>query len=145
LLYTTQLAQVRKVVKTYPDAEVIDITAKSGQPPWDVFAPTWDIIREFKHAPHHKRSEQRFKRQYLSLLRKRWRIHAGVFREIAAKAIGQDIVLGCYCQQEMFCHRFLLVNILTKIEPSLIYGGELPENIEPPFIEQSLFGANLFS
>jgi len=121
VLYTTQIAKIHLLPKII---EPIDITVKSAVPPWNIFAPTWEMVSNFKSK---KVDEVFFTDSYYFLMRSRYKKDKAVFRKIIDKAFYGNVALACYCPAGSFCHRYLLVEILQKIFPQLKYRGEIPE------------------
>lgn len=118
MLYTVQMAAISRM----PDhIEPIDITIKSSIAPWNTFAPTWVMVEGFKDGSI---NEAEYKKRYLAVMRNRYKENREPFKKLVEKALSSDIALACYCPSETFCHRMLLVDILLKIEPKLIYMGE---------------------
>ena len=113
MLYT---AQIR-----YPGNDRLDITVKSGSGTGKLFAPTWNMVMEFKHKDI---TEEEYTAQYYQLLIDRW--NAGSAPEIQkfvelVKALPVTVV--CYCKSGDFCHRYLLKEWLVynfKVD----FGGE---------------------
>ena len=92
---------------------VLNTTVKSGTGLGAVFAPTWDMVMQFK------RSEidwDAYRRLYVQLMRTRFVQH----REAFLEALDSDeLIVCCYCHDThattRHCHRYLLVEILEKI------------------------------
>ncbi len=125
MLYTVQLSQVKTLP---PQTIVIDITVQSSRPPWNIFAPTWEMVKDFKGG---RISENQYTEQYINLMRTRYKDNKEVFQQIIQLAIAGDIALACYCPPEAFCHRHLLKNIFMSIEPRLQYQREeIPQQAE---------------
>lgn len=116
MLYTMQLSQWSKLPK---EIELIDITVKSSREPWSIFAPDWDLVDRYKGG---ELSDDEYTKEYYELMRVRYHTHASVFKDIINKAKQRDIAIGCYCAG--FCHRYLLKDILQRIDKELKYGGE---------------------
>lgn len=111
MLYTIQMAQWSKLPLSI---KIIDITAKSGGKPWIIFAPTWNIISDYKDG---RITEQEYTDRYYNLMRNRYKTNRDTFQELISRAICSDVALACYCPKGEFCHRVLLKDILLKIEP----------------------------
>jgi hypothetical protein len=126
MLYTTQLSRI----KTLPTPTmIIDITVQSSKPPWNIFAPTWEMVKDFKGG---RISENQYTEQYMNLMRTRYKDNKEVFQQVIQIAMTGDVALACYCPPEAFCHRHLLKNIFMSIEPRLQYQRE----VIPPQSEQ---------
>ncbi|NLN49751.1 MAG: DUF488 family protein [Clostridiales bacterium] len=125
MLLTVQMAKA----KTLPaGTRIIDITIKSSRPPWDIFAPTWNMVNAYKAG---ELSEEGYTEQYINLMRKRYKENKNVFQQLIQMAMHESVALACYCTPGEFCHRHILKNILQKIEPRLEY-------IEEPTVEQAV-------
>lgn len=118
MLYTVQMSAVNRMSE---HIEAIDITIKSSVAPWNTFAPTWVMVEGFKDG---NITEEEYSKRYLSVMRNRYKENKEIFKTLVEKAIMTDIALACYCPPETFCHRMLLVDILLKMDPKLIYMGE---------------------
>ena len=109
------------------DEIVINTTVGSATGIGKAFAPTWDMVMGSKKG---KISWEEYTAQYLKLMRQRFAEDSGAF---GTAVLFEDIVLTCYCQDssegEQHCHRYLLVDLLTKVAASMEieveYGGEV--------------------
>lgn len=125
MLHTIQIANIKSLP---PGTQVIDITVKSSKPPWNIFAPTWEMVGDYKIG---RLSENEYTEKYMDLIRSRYRANKRVFRQLIQMALDGDVALACYCDPSQFCHRHLLVAILLTIEPRLKYVKEpIPQKIE---------------
>lgn len=118
MLLTVQIAQAKSL---QPTIKVIDITVKSSVEPWSIFAPTWELVNEYKTNGN----QEVFTERHTRLMRKRFKQNSGPFFEVIKMAWEGDIALACYCPADQFCHRLVLKDILQKIDKQLMYGGEL--------------------
>lgn len=126
MLYTVQLSQVKTLP---PQTIIIDITVQSSRPPWNIFAPTWEMVKDFKGG---RISENQYTEEYMELMRSRYKNNKDIFQQVIQLAMVENIALACYCPPESFCHRHLLKNIFMSIEPRLQYQRE----VIPPQSEQ---------
>lgn len=125
MLHTVQISKIKSLPA---GTQVIDITIKSSEPPWNIFAPTWEIVNEYKAG---KISENAYNMQYMELMRSRYPQNKKVFQQLIQKALQESVALACYCEPGEFCHRHLLKNIFLSIEPRLEYIPEpIPQRIE---------------
>lgn len=125
MLYTVQLSQVKTLP---PQTIVIDITVQSSRPPWNIFAPTWELVKDYKGG---KISENQYTEEYMELMRSRYKNNKDIFQQVIQLAMVENIALACYCPPEAFCHRHLLKNIFMSIEPRLQYQREeIPQQAE---------------
>lgn len=110
-LYTIQLAQWRKAQAM--GYEVLDTTVKSGD---KTFAPTWEIVRAVKDGVSLSgiefTPEEDYTNRYSNLMRDSWRVNKEKWLEVCRR---DTVVIGCYCSNGKFCHRYLLVSYLEKV------------------------------
>lgn len=102
-------------MSTKTELPVLDITVKNKKE--DVFAPTWDMVWDWKNRKITKAiyTEMYYKRMRESYVRNRAR-----WNEI----LNMDVVVfKCYCDSDDFCHRFLLADIFVKL--GAVYMGEI--------------------
>jgi len=119
MLYTVQLARIKGLP---PRTQVIDVSVQSSRPPWNTFAPTWELVKDLKEG---RITENQYTERYIDLMRYRFKnVNKSVFYQLIEMAMNGDVALVCYCPPETFCHRHLLKNILLKIEPKLQYEKE---------------------
>jgi uncharacterized protein YeaO (DUF488 family) len=126
MLYTAQISNIKTLP---PQTIVIDITVQSSRPPWNIFAPTWEMVKDFKGG---RISENQYTEEYMELMRSRYKNNKDIFQQVIQLAMVENIALACYCPPESFCHRHLLKNIFMSIEPRLQYQRE----VIPPQSEQ---------
>ena len=112
MLYTAQYR--------YSGPDRLDITAKSKDPVGKLFAPTWDMIKDLKAG---KITEKQYRAMYHVILMSRWEHYGLELTEISNKAKYQDLTLVCFCPSDAFCHRYLLMELLTY-NWRITYGGE---------------------
>lgn len=97
-----------------------DITVKSAVPPWNAFAPTWDMVNEYMANPSIYQ-ERIYIAKYEALV-------ANVYvanRDLITTLIHSDEtrVLVCFCKAGAFCHRVLLAKHLESLGAK--YLGEI--------------------
>ena len=121
-IYTTQLSKAKQLGIT----NVIDVTIKSGH---QIFAPTWDMVNGVKNKTL---SPDEYTQMYYAMMRLSYKNHITEWDLILNKGDKVPIILGCYCQPNTFCHRYLLKDILLKCYPKSDYIGEVgyPEIID---------------
>lgn len=101
--YTVQLSKVRKM-KNF-EGKVYNITVKNGM---IEFAPTWDIVMGIKN---NSITEEEYTKRYCDLMRKSYNKYSDTWQEL----INSDLfAISCFCNENDFCHRFLLAKILEK-------------------------------
>jgi hypothetical protein len=92
---------------------VLDTTVKSGTGFGALFAPTWDMVRQFKQGSIDWTT---YRQRYTELMQQRYSQHKDGFLEALNS---QELVLCCYCPDThattRCCHRYLLVEILEQI------------------------------
>ncbi len=104
---------------TYVGFDKLDVTVKGQHPFGRHFAPTWEMVREYRAG---RLSQADYTTQYIQLLNA---IPKDIVKRLIKLAIVTDITLCCYEQPGEFCHRHLLYNWLMEC-PILIGGGERP-------------------
>lgn len=88
------------------------------------FAPTWEMVNGYKGG---KLSEESYRQQYLAMMRQTYQQQWWAWEWVLLQP---RVALACYCHQEDFCHRFVLVELLQKVAAQdeaieLVYEGEL--------------------
>lgn len=84
----------------------LDISRKSGDA---VFAPTWDMVNGYKACLI---NTQEYTTEYYELMRQSYKNNFKRWMEVLSM---NSVTLCCYCPPTEFCHRHLLVDILTKV------------------------------
>ncbi|MHB8625528.1 MAG: DUF488 family protein, N3 subclade [Aggregatilineales bacterium] len=120
----------------YRGADALDTTVKSGAGLGRILAPTWELVlgvkaghddRRWRDQPIPTLTEAEYTERYYTLLRDRFRAKPDTFVELLRR---ERIILCCYCKPDVFCHRYLAVDILEKIALAkglpFARGGELP-------------------
>ena len=118
-LYTIQMAQWRKAKEL--GIPVVDTTVKNN--PDSIFAPSWELVRGHKTK---MLSNEDYTAGYLEKMRESYSKR----REEWLSFLSQDRVgILCFCKAGDFCHRLLLVDILTKVaakhKVDFVYKGEI--------------------
>jgi len=67
MLYTAQISNIKNLP---PKTQIIDITIQSSRPPWNIFAPTWDMVSNYKAG---RLSESQYTDMYIKLMRTRYK------------------------------------------------------------------------
>ena len=93
------------IAKKQPD--FMDITIKSSKGLGTFFAPTWDIVKGVKSG---RLSNDKYTKIYYELIKERITNNKHILDEILSL---KSVTLGCYCRKGDFCHRHLVVEILT--------------------------------
>lgn len=98
-----------------------DITIKSAKQPWNVFAPTWDMVNDYLKGPKDKAAEQRYILAYDRIIAKAFMYN---YKALTALLNSNETrVLVCFCKSGNFCHRVLLAKHLESLGAK--YYGEL--------------------
>lgn len=123
-LWTIQLSHWREAKSR--SIALLDTTAKSGD---EVFAPTWDLVNQFKNGDI---DWVTYRRRYYGLMRRSYKEHKLHWKQTMKKP---RLAVGCFCPPgegpitECQCHRYLLVDIFEKtcksLELPFEYKGEL--------------------
>lgn len=92
----------------YSGNDRIDITVKSAKAPWDVFAPSWPMVMEYKKT----KNEAAYIIQYDSIVANAFHNHGNELRKLITS--DRTITLVCFCRAGEFCHRVLLANHLAS-------------------------------
>ena len=86
----------------YSGKDRIDITIKSAVYPWNVFAPTWEMVMEYERS----RNEEVYIRQYTTIIDKAFELHPQQLSVLLNS--DRTITLVCFCRPGDFCHMVLL-------------------------------------
>lgn len=98
----------------YQGPNKFNISIKSGD---KAFAPTWDMVQKMRNG---QMTQEEFKEKYYNLMRKSYKENHKRWQSLLEK---EEVVLVCYCPVGVFCHRYILVEILEKL--GAIYEGEI--------------------
>ena len=102
----------------YSDIYRCDVTYRTKDPIGKLFCPTAKLVFDYKNG---KIDEKEYTVRYYELMRNSYRQNKQQWLNVLNG--DNRIVFVCYCNSESFCHRKLLVNILTKLNG--IYDGEI--------------------
>lgn len=109
-LHTVYTAQYR-----YSGPDRTDITVKGNDPDGRVFAPTWSMVMGVKQG---KLSEEDYVKLYLDILQNIIPIDS-----IDWLLSVPTRTFVCFCPQNAFCHRNILVNYLINIFGDRVTNG----------------------
>ena len=98
----------------YDGENRLDITIKTGL---KMFAPTWEMVMDFKNC---KINEEEYTKLYYEKMRKSYKMYEDTWQWLLKQP---KVVLVCFCKKDVFCHRYLLAEILEKL--GAIYRGEI--------------------
>lgn len=108
-----RMATARINYKGEPHQLVLDITVKGKNMPGFYFAPTWDMVKQFKRG---EISWEQYTTLYTNWMRLQYTFGREKFLDILNH---DDVVLCCYCKDASLttrqCHRYLLVGIFEKV------------------------------
>ncbi len=107
-IYTVQIAVAGKLGLT-KDHRYLDITVRSGD---RIFAPTWKMVMGVKQS---RMSEEEYTHEYSEMMRVSYQDNSQRWDEILNM---EEVILSCYCRADLFCHRYLLKDMMVK------FGGE---------------------
>ena len=98
---------------SYKGPNRYDITYKANS----IFSPTKQIVYGYKY---HNMSQEEYTKKYYELMRQSY---INNFDEWQNTLNQEHLVFVCYCKETNFCHRFLLKDILIKLNAE--YLGEI--------------------
>ena len=87
----------------------LNITAKSAGPTGKVFAPSWQIVMDFKKDII---TWEEYEQKYKQMMRNSYRHHRKVWDEVMSR---DEVILICYCPSSQFCHRRILHSIFITL------------------------------
>jgi hypothetical protein len=109
------------------------------------FAPTWELVRLAQAVPRDRLHRthpvwQQYERDYLLLMRKRYRLDPVPFFNVVDDAATGDVTVCCLCHwataENPVCHRFLLWSLLCKVAEAR--GLWLDPTADPDGVEEGL-------
>jgi len=109
----------------YPGPNRLDISVKGNDPLGKYFAPTWEMLMEYKKGlglVSPEILEKTYTDKYFQLLTKRMQENFTPFAELLAR---EYVVFVCFCAAGEFCHRILLAYFLQQL--GVTYGGEIKD------------------
>ena len=99
----------------YSGPDRVDITVKGQNADWKEFAPTWNMVMGVKN---HTMSELEYCELYNRILLK---VSTHTWDKLLQM---KEATFVCFCQQQAFCHRNILVNyMINSLGDRLRYGG----------------------
>lgn len=114
--YRKPKLQVWTAQYRYQGDDRIDITTKSARYPWSVFAPTWDMVMEYKRTL----DEGVYIDAYKDIIDKAFKMHTKALTDLLRS--DRTITLVCFCPADTFCHRVLLARYFALF--GAVYHGE---------------------
>lgn len=99
----------------YSGHDRLDVTVKGQHEFGKLFAPNWDMVMAVKN--HGAKAHQYYINEYNKILSN---VPSGAWEAILST---DEVTLVCFCRQEDFCHRNLLVEYLTSNWPHVYYCG----------------------
>ena len=135
-LHTAQL-NVGKLVKARPTAFFVDCTVKTGGAfVKQCLSPSWDLLQRYKRK---ECTSEGYATEYLRHLDHNANVIVERMENLAKYSKLEDLILGCYCGRDEFCHRHLLQRWLiqhcdcfekgSELGPGNIYTGDEPTKI----------------
>ena len=100
----------------YNGNDRIDVTIKSAKYPWNVFAPTWEMVMKYKRTL----DENAYINAYSTIVDKAFEMHAKALSDLLKS--DRTITLVCFCRPGDFCHRVLLAKHFESLGAT--YYGE---------------------
>ena len=85
----------------------INTTRKSGDP---AFAPTWELLTLYLSGAV---KEEEYTARFTEQMRESFQINKKRWVELCASK--RPIAIYCYCKHGCFCHRRILVTMLSKV------------------------------
>jgi len=105
-----------------PKVVFLDTTVKSGGDFAKRFlAPSWDMLSKYRSGG----GEIEYTLAYLKKLHDNKETIVNMFTGFINKYGLRELILGCYCRSDKFCHRHLLSRFLLENIPNIEKGGEL--------------------
>lgn len=101
MLFTNQIGKTEDLPS---GTHLLDTTVKSGVLE---FAPSWEMVHAYKSE---SLSEADYTTLYMKRMQESQIAHKSLWDSLATYP---KLSLQCYCQKGKFCHRLLLVDILT--------------------------------
>lgn len=99
----------------YAGLDRFDITVKGNDPLGKYFAPAWEMVMNYKKGIF---TEQQYVEQYIPILQK---LPLNIINEFLTP---QERTLVCFCKENAFCHRNIVVNYFMRLYPNnVVYGG----------------------
>ena len=106
---------------SYREEDAVDITVKGNNPIGRVFAPTWDMVMDYKRAvkqqdwetPEEFTPEEIYTKRYKALLGERLPTIQEMF-DFYTKTWLEELTFTCYCPPGAFCHRVILARDILK-------------------------------
>ena len=105
---------------SYEGPNRTDITVKTAKPPWDIFAPTWDMVKEYLANPG-PYQEKVYIAKYEAMVANAYVANRDAL--ITLLHSSEVRVLVCFCKAGAFCHRVLLAKHLEALGAE--YLGEI--------------------
>lgn len=100
----------------YNGNDRIDVTITSAKYPWNVFAPTWEMVMEYKRS----KNEEVYIKQYGTIIDKAFELYPQQLFDLIRS--DRTITLVCFCRPGDFCHRVLLAKHFESLGAT--YCGE---------------------
>lgn len=102
----------------YPGPNRLDITVKGNHRIGKIFAPTWDMVMEYKRT----KDEAVYTAKYHEMIVQSYANNRPIWDELLNT---EYAVLTCFCIAGNFCHRQLLTHYLKQL--GAVYEGEITD------------------
>lgn len=93
---------------SYKGPHRTDITIKGAKPPWNVFAPTWDMVNAYLKGARDEEAERIYTEKYEAIMDKAFMYHNKTLMTLINS--NEVRVFVCFCKTGFFCHKVLLAN-----------------------------------
>lgn len=97
-LYTTEIKNKSKAKGLF-----YDITYMSGN---RIFSPNATLLTKYKM---NQISDTEYTKEYIRLMKENIKIYTKQWDDLVNS---EEVTLACYCKNQAFCHRYILVDIL---------------------------------
>jgi len=99
----------------YAGPDRLDVTVKGQHEFGKLFAPNWGMVMAVKN--HGTKAHQYYIDEYNNILTK---VPTGAWEAMLDTDV---ITLVCFCRQQDFCHRNLIVEYIVSKFPNVFYRG----------------------
>lgn len=107
---------------TYRGDDRLDITVAGQHPLGKVFAPTWELVKMWQKAKKDSikfnnpkillDAQDYYTKQYRLMMYDSLRNNSGVWLQVLSQPV---VTFVCFCPKGGFCHRYILMDILTEL------------------------------
>lgn len=107
---------------TYRGDDRLDITVAGQHPIGKVFAPTWELVNFWQKAKKDSikfsnpkillDAQDYYTKQYRLMMYDSLRNNSGAWLQVLSQPV---VTFVCFCPKGGFCHRYILMDILTEL------------------------------